>query len=206
LRVLTKTEDETVESTTTALTITAANYATLKAATSSCDYKLTDNAKTVYNANNSSNYVEGLTTAEYNALVLGATSEGYILSAAAKLKYSESNTLAAEDTYVKGSYVESITQAQYSSLDDETVTPSAKAYLYLYDEVNDKWATSSVLTPLTKNEAVQISAIVWLDGDAVNNSDFAATAQSLTGTLNLQFTTDILLDAADNEALYDSGQ
>jgi hypothetical protein len=162
----------------------------------------------MYNANNSSNYAAGLTSAEYTAL--GAvTEESYILSAAAKLKYSESNTLAAatgDAAYVKGSYVESITQTQYSSLDDTTVTPSAKAYLYLYDEVNNDWATSSVLTSLTKNEAVQISAIVWLDGDAVNNSDFAATAQSLTGTLNLQFTTDILLDAADNEALYDSGQ
>lgn len=59
-----------------------------------------------------------------------------------------------------------------------------------------------LLTEMEKNKAYQISAIVWLDGTAVKNANVsAATAQSLTGTLNLQFSTDIKLNPAVNTPL-----
>ena len=56
-----------------------------------------------------------------------------------------------------------------------------------------------LIDAMDKNKAYQISAIVWLDGTAVKNGNVSATAaQSLTGTLNLQFSTDIKLNPAVN--------
>lgn len=98
-----------------------------------------------------------------------------------------------------------------------TVTTEGKAPIYLYKETTtttggegnqtttttwDKDESGVLLTGMTKNNAYQISAIVWLDGTAVKNANVsAATAQSLTGTLNLQFSTDIKLNPAVNTPL-----
>lgn len=98
-----------------------------------------------------------------------------------------------------------------------TVTTEGKAPIYLYKETTtttggegnqtttttwDKDESGVLLTGMTKNNAYQISAIVWLDGTAVKNANVsAATAQSLTGTLNLQFSTDITLNPAVNTPL-----
>lgn len=98
-----------------------------------------------------------------------------------------------------------------------TVTTEGTAPIYLYKETTtttggegnqtttttwDKDESGVLLTGMTKNNAYQISAIVWLDGTAVKNANVsAATAQSLTGTLNLQFSTDITLNPAVNTPL-----
>ena len=58
---------------------------------------------------------------------------------------------------------------------------------------------------MTKNAAVQISAIVWLDGNAITNADVAAIKVNdamAQATLNLQFSTDVKLTPANNNALY----
>ena len=97
-----------------------------------------------------------------------------------------------------------------------TVTTEGTAPIYLYtektatgDEGNQTTTTTwekdeggVLLDSMVKNKAYQISAIVWLDGTAVKNANVsAATAQSLTGTLNLQFSTDIKLNPAVNTPL-----
>ena len=98
-----------------------------------------------------------------------------------------------------------------------TVTTEGTAPIYLYKETTtttggegnqtttttwDKDESGVLLTGMKKNNAYQISAIVWLDGTAVKNANVsAATAQSLTGTLNLQFSTDIKLNPAVNTPL-----
>lgn len=63
--------------------------------------------------------------------------------------------------------------------------------------------TSNILLKgLKKNQARQISAIVWLDGQTLKNSSVAANAiNSMEGVLNLQFATDIELHPASNSAL-----
>ena len=43
------------------------------------------------------------------------------------------------------------------------------------------------VVPLPQNEAVGITVLVYLDGDAVQNKDVANAAQSMTGKMNLQF-------------------
>lgn len=98
-----------------------------------------------------------------------------------------------------------------------TVTTEGTAPIYLYKETTtttggegnqtttttwDKDMSGVLLTGMKKNNAYQISAIVWLDGTVVKNANVsAATAQSLTGTLNLQFSTDIKLNPAVNTPL-----
>ena len=98
-----------------------------------------------------------------------------------------------------------------------TVTTEGTAPIYLCKETTtttggegnqtttatwDKDESGVLLTEMKKNTAYQISAIVWLDGTAVKNANVsAATAQSLTGTLNLQFSTDIKLNPAVNTPL-----
>lgn len=95
-----------------------------------------------------------------------------------------------------------------------TVTTEGEAPIYLYKETTtteeggktnttvNKDTEGVLLTEMEKNQAYQISAIVWLDGTAVRNANVsAATAQSLTGTLNLQFSTDIKLNPAVNTPL-----
>ena len=55
---------------------------------------------------------------------------------------------------------------------------------------------------MEKNKACQISAIVWLDGSSVTNAEVAASeAMSLSGKLNLQFSTDVKLNPAANAPL-----
>lgn len=94
-----------------------------------------------------------------------------------------------------------------------TVTTEGTAPIYLYTEKTtpeeggktttmEKVENGVLLAEMEKNKAYQISAIVWLDGTAVKNANVsAATAQSLTGTLNLQFSTDIKLNPAVNTPL-----
>ena len=98
--------------------------------------------------------------------------------------------------------------------DKWTVTTEGTAPIFLYKTVTEGESTKEVkldgtdgneailLNEMDKNKAYQISAIVWLDGTAVKNGNVSATAaQSLTGTLNLQFSTDIKLNPAVNTPL-----
>lgn len=59
-----------------------------------------------------------------------------------------------------------------------------------------------LIDALNKNQAVQISALVWLDGAGIKNADVAAeTLQSAVGALNLQFSTDVELHPSVNTEL-----
>ena len=84
-----------------------------------------------------------------------------------------------------------------------SITTEGNAPIYLYNADGKLENEAAVLLPeMVKNKAYQISAIVWLDGDMVKNGNVSATAvQSLTGTLNLQFSTDIKLNPAVNTPL-----
>ena len=114
--------------------------------------------------------------------------------------------------YTNGKNVDQLTEQ-----DDVTklvVTTEGTAPIFLYKTVTEGENTTEVkldgtdgneailLNAMDKNKAYQISAIVWLDGTAVKNGNVSATAaQSLTGTLNLQFSTDIKLNPAVNTPL-----
>lgn len=85
--------------------------------------------------------------------------------------------------------------------------------LYLYKETTTvegegaattatKDTTGVLLDSLEKNAAVQITAIVWLDGAALTNADVGINGTSFNATLNLQFGTDATLTPAKNTSLY----
>lgn len=58
------------------------------------------------------------------------------------------------------------------------------------------------ITALNPNEAKYISALVYLDGENITNADVSAIAQSLTGTLNLQFASSAELVPMDYSDLH----
>lgn len=60
---------------------------------------------------------------------------------------------------------------------------------------------SKALMQLTQNTAARITAVVYLDGDYVDNGDVVNGATSLTGTMNLQFASSAELIPMENTAL-----
>ena len=64
---------------------------------------------------------------------------------------------------------------------------------------------AQTLMPLVQNTATMLSTYVYLDGDKVDNSMVANGASSMTGTLNLQFSSSAALDPMDYTPLKDQG-
>ena len=60
---------------------------------------------------------------------------------------------------------------------------------------------SAELMTLTQNQATRLTVVVWLDGDTVDNSMVANGAKSLTGSMNLQFSSSADLVPMENSAL-----
>lgn len=86
----------------------------------------------------------------------------------------------------------------------------APLYLYAYEfstedgsmTMGERQKTSNVITSLEQNVTKAITAVVWLDGDLVDNTMVSATESlSLTGVLNLQFASSANLIPMTNNAL-----
>ena len=90
----------------------------------------------------------------------------------------------------------------------------APLYLYEYEFVQDDVSDGMILemgqrrflnnqiTPLEQNVAKAVTAVVWLDGDTVDNTMVSAkAATSLDGVLNLQFATSAELIAATEDSV-----
>lgn len=98
--------------------------------------------------------------------------------------------------------------------DDTTVASGYKAGLFLYDyTVNDKGlvvlgkqqADKSVITALTQNKASKITVIVYLDGDIVDNTMVANASTSMTGMMNIQFSSSATLAPMENTGMRTGG-
>lgn len=105
-----------------------------------------------------------------------------------------------------------------SSVEFNTGTGEVKAKLYMYNfsmpenaENGQKTGAmkldakkdSAVITALQQDIVKRVTALVYIDGSYVNNSMVAAnSAQSMTGTLNLQFSSDATLVPAENTKLH----
>lgn len=77
---------------------------------------------------------------------------------------------------------------------DGEFVPVANAASTDYDD-------SITLAKLNQNQAQSLSVVVWLDGDTVDNGDVANAAQSITGSMNLQFSSSVELQPMRNTAL-----
>lgn len=99
---------------------------------------------------------------------------------------------------------------------DQEGTDGLKAGLYLYNytvgndgviTLGEKKADKSVLTALDQNVAKKITAIVYIDGEIVDNTMVANAANSMTGSLNLQFSSDADLKPMENTNMrYNGGE
>ena len=98
--------------------------------------------------------------------------------------------------------------------DKQAGTVSAKLYLYEFamalNEAGNKTgglrlgdkAETAVITPLEQDTVQRVTAVVYIDGSYVTNATVAANAaQSMTGTLNLQFSSDAVLMPSEITAL-----
>lgn len=61
----------------------------------------------------------------------------------------------------------------------------------------------NTLTALTQNVAKKVTAIVYLDGDIVDNTMVANAVNSMTGSLNLQFSSSATLKPMENTGMRD---
>ena len=89
---------------------------------------------------------------------------------------------------------------------------SLKAELYLHDySINDKGVmtlgekteeqSKAVLTALQQNVAKKVTAVVYVDGDLVDNTMVANASTSMSGKLNLQFSSDATLKPMENSSI-----
>lgn len=114
---------------------------------------------------------------------------------------------------------------KFKTAADGTNTVTAKLYLYEFSMTTKddtdaegtvtgshqtgaitigKQIASPAITALEADTPMIVTALVYLDGSVVNNSMVAASAlQSMTGTLNLQFSSSAQLMPAQNTALKD---
>lgn len=114
---------------------------------------------------------------------------------------------------------------EFKTAADGTNTVTAKLYLYEFSMTTKddtdaegtvtgshqtgaitigKQIASPAITALEADTPMIVTALVYLDGSVVNNSMVAASAlQSMTGTLNLQFSSSAQLMPAQNTALKD---
>lgn len=107
--------------------------------------------------------------------------------------------IASLDNIVKDgdSYKGELTLKQYSV--------SVNGVMSL-DVLSDDPATTDrderiALKALNQNEITRMSAVVWMDGDQVDNGDVANAAQSLVGSMNLQFSSSAELIPMQNSGL-----
>lgn len=63
----------------------------------------------------------------------------------------------------------------------------------------------NTLTALTQNVGKKVTAIVYLDGDVVDNTMVANAQNSMTGMLNLQFASNATLKPMDNTGMRNGG-
>lgn len=69
--------------------------------------------------------------------------------------------------------------------------------LKMWDETNNNWASSAAIMALEQNTITELSALVYLDGEKVTNADVANAASSMTGSMNLQFSSSAELKPMD---------
>lgn len=64
---------------------------------------------------------------------------------------------------------------------------------------------NSAITALDQNVAKKVTAIVYIDGDIVDNTMVANAAESMSGKLNLQFSSDATLKPMENTNVRQEG-
>lgn len=150
--------------------------------------------------NFSADEVLALMSAVRVAFVDASSSEVLAMGALDVKRTIETNGLP---TYTKGTSVNPVGNTGY------------KAGLFLHEYTYDKTsgivtlgnmlADKSAITALTQNVASKLTVIVYLDGDIVDNTMVANADTSMTGVLNLQFSSSATLAPMENTGMRNGG-
>lgn len=131
-----------------------------------------------------------------------ATSEGFGVDAVKALMANIAVVFTDREGNVYAYAKLDMAEAEETKIEGSTfVNVTASIYLYEATAENDAVNGGSTLTwgekkaeqsitALVQNEATAVTAWVYLDGDKVDNSMVANAEQSMTGTMNLQFSSD----------------
>lgn len=126
-----------------------------------------------------------------------------LLAVAAADITSETDQTTGITAYTAGDSVSEVNAAGYKS--------GLFLYEYEVDEesgiisLGKKKDDKSEITALTQNVASKITVIVYLDGDIVDNTMVANANTSMTGSLNLQFSSSATLAPMENTGMRDGG-
>ncbi len=131
-----------------------------------------------------------------------ATSEGFGVDAVKALMANIAVVFTDREGNVYAYAKLDMAEAEETKIEGSTfVNVTAPIYLYEATAENDAanggstltWSEKKAeqsITALVQNEATAVTAWVYLDGDKVDNSMVANAEQSMTGTMNLQFSSD----------------
>lgn len=123
------------------------------------------------------------------------------------------NDVAGVDEAIASQYLKVIRIAFIQNLGNADQVSLAKVLCYAKPDPNTGYLSlcdykgdlltgddaNVILATMTKNQAYQISAVLWLDGTQVTNANMAIDNTVLSkATLNLQFATDVSLVPAEN--------
>lgn len=183
-----------------------------------CLYEIAEGGETTYSAatytaNSGKTYYQASTqdVDTYTAL-----DDATAAAAVAGSLYTQNadGTTYAEATYAANSgltyYSKSTVQETvYTQIDDATAALVTDGNLYTQDASTagqEVIKTDNVIMPLTQNSAHRLSVLVYLDGTKVTNGSVAATAAtSMTGSMNLQFSSSATLVPMDYADLHTPG-
>ena len=126
---------------------------------------------------------------------------------------SVTDQTAGTTTYTGGKIIDKDGKELEGATDTTTGAAGIKAKLALYDyTLNDDGTLTigaakdnAVLKALTQNHAEKVTAIVYLDGDIVDNTMVANAAESMSGKLNLQFASSATLKPMENTNMREGG-
>jgi hypothetical protein len=98
-----------------------------------------------------------------------------------------------------------------TTLPNDTLKANLYLYNYTVDEatneliLGDMKDDQSAITALVPDVAKKVTAIVYLDGDLVDNTMVANANQSMSGSLNLQFSSSATLQPMENTGMRSGG-
>ncbi len=93
----------------------------------------------------------------------------------------------------------------YTVNDDKSITLTGKKGTTSGEGASATFTPDNTLTALTQNVAKKVTAIVYLDGDIVDNTMVANAVRSMKGKLNLQFASDANLVPMQNANMRNDG-
>jgi len=160
-----------------------------------------------------------LQTAAQNRIYSNNTENEAIMGSGSTMTFTGSDTFKAPNVQKLMKHIRMVffqpsdgTILAYAALDADTPKEvdghTVTANIYLCDATGatlNKDQTTAVITALEQNIAKAVSVLVYLDGETITNADVANGTASMTGSVNLQFSSSANLVPMDYADLKQGG-